>query len=758
MHRNTVGMLDSKEFNKCVRAIQQKYKTVFTCEHHHGTHPPNLRKRKCGFTVDGKKCSKKIKVGVRSVIIRETITRRLRDPNFCRQLEWGPNFRETTQNQISSIWTAGYISELREKHPDLFQGDHTPILCGLFVDGFNPYYYVNDTLCSAVLVFFNLPPEIRMKPENLELLLLVDGPKEPINFQDYFKDIIDEFEELEQTFSAFDAVSQSMKKYKASLILTVQDGRGITKTSMMAEAGHDNACCKCTCIGKYCNGKKHYTSRGNLPEGHHMRNDGAFGPQMDYTWENKTHQFIKTRAEAVSESRPNLDEGWLCGIKGRSHVLNLPYFDAGKCHLVCLMHTFHNIGKRFENLAIGCYDSVEARQLMKEEGIKEHLWIDEAVVNEYRDLKRQRNELRKCKDKDGQEKELLEYKKKIKKAKKRMPKGDWVFASKSSENTGNLNEENALEFLRKMEVPCSTTVLPSSFFQGSKYHNNVKSKGKAAGYMQFMLSGLFSAALLAGGVSDSVCQAFDDLFDCMRRLINPVVKTEEFERLSQDILECVCVIEKEIPRSEAVLSLHQIIHLPQQCLWFGPARDTWAFPLESYLGHLKARARNRAHTGASIFNRHVYEQALREIKQAIQQNDAGQEIQTEFDNKGFKLIGNPKYKCLEWEEVDQIKQYISENWKEYKSLENDLRDKGYTQSPWEAVETMSIDAKNEFSGIKRHILDGVDRRAFQYGSFAIGRTRFGIRDGTRRNDIAVLGKKTPKSVAVIKSILLVSVR
>ena len=251
-----------------------------------------------------------------------------------------------------------------------------------------------------------------MKPDNLVLLLLIDGPREPKNFEDYLKDIIDAFEELEQTFTAYDAASKSIKKYKASFILTVQDGRGITKTSMMAEAGHDNACCKCTCVGKYCNGKKHYTSRGNLPEGHHMRDDGAFGPQMDYIWETKTHQFIKTRAEAVSESRSSLDEGWLCGIKGRSRVLNLPYFAAGKCHLVCLMHTFHNIGKRLENLAIGSYDSVEARQLMKEEGMKEHLWIGEDAGNEYRTLKRKRDELRR--NKDGQEKELQEHNEKQK--------------------------------------------------------------------------------------------------------------------------------------------------------------------------------------------------------------------------------------------------------------------------------------------------------------------------------------------------------
>ena len=104
------------------------------------------------------------------------------------------------------------------------------------------------------------------------------------------------------------------------------------------------------------------------------------------------------------------------------------------------------------------------------------------------------------------------------------------------------------------------------------------------------------------------------------------------------------------------------------------------------MGHLKSRARNRAHIGASIFNRHVYEHALQEIKQAIQQGDGTeQEIETEFEDKGLHLIGNPIYKCLEWKEVNEIQQYISENWMEYKALENQLRGKGYTQTPWKAA-------------------------------------------------------------------------
>lgn len=59
------------------------------------------------------------------------------------------------------------------------------------------------------------------------------------------------------------------------------------------------------------------------------------------------------------------------------------------------------------------------------------------------------------------------------------------------------------------------------------------------------------------------------------------------------VIEALCCFEQDFPRSEMLLSLHSMCHLVQQIREYGPLRDLWMFPFESYNGLVKHYAKNR---------------------------------------------------------------------------------------------------------------------------------------------------------------------
>lgn len=107
---------------------------------------------------------------------------------------------------------------------------------------------------------------------------------------------------------------------------------------------------------------------------------------------------------------------------------------------------------------------------------------------------------------------------------------------------------------------------------------------------------------------------------------------QEFAELDKKIKGTLKNLEQEIPRSEISHCFHNLTHLSQQCIDFGPASDTWAFPLESFLGVLKRQSFNKRYTTATICNMFmrksflaliasVYRTAAKESNETTQNNN-----------------------------------------------------------------------------------------------------------------------------------------
>ncbi|XP_074352365.1 uncharacterized protein LOC141691534 [Apium graveolens] len=111
-----------------------------------------------------------------------------------------------------------------------FAADPRNIRLGLAADGINPYRSMNirHNTWPIILVNYNLPPWLIMKPENLILSTLVPGPVYPGNDIDvYMQPLIAELKELwEVGLQTYDAYADETFMLRSNLLWTISDFPG----------------------------------------------------------------------------------------------------------------------------------------------------------------------------------------------------------------------------------------------------------------------------------------------------------------------------------------------------------------------------------------------------------------------------------------------------------------------------------------------------------------------------------------------------
>ena len=111
-------------------------------------------------------------------------------------------------------------------YPD-FAKDSRNLRLGLASDGFNPYQTmsISHSTCPVVLMVYNLPPWMSMKPEYCMLSLLIPGPRSPGNDIDvYLQPLIEELKELwELGVETYDSSKNETFQMRAALLWTIND-------------------------------------------------------------------------------------------------------------------------------------------------------------------------------------------------------------------------------------------------------------------------------------------------------------------------------------------------------------------------------------------------------------------------------------------------------------------------------------------------------------------------------------------------------
>lgn len=340
-----------KELRSVIRRMGMKFLLEVTCQKHHPPQPDSKRGSKCGYveTPDDDPCDLVLKIGIRYDSIKNYLGRKLLDPEFCSMIHesndkyWKDSDDRT--NSMTSIFHGKLYESIGKRFPDfLYSDDHVPIHLGIFADGFQPFDGVNHTLFAVILICFNLPPEVRMREENLHILTLIDGPKEPnAKFQQYLKPIVDELLEFwEEGWHLHHAIAGTKILFKGACVCCLQDGRASKACSMQAEAGHYHGCRICSLHGQQANGVHYFSHTALLPQGHPYRfQEGGYVQDKVII---KDDLFIRRRMQLLEEHPEMSSEAVFMGVQGKSEFSRLPYYDLSVGHVLCFMHCLANTG------------------------------------------------------------------------------------------------------------------------------------------------------------------------------------------------------------------------------------------------------------------------------------------------------------------------------------------------------------------------------------------------------------------------------
>ncbi|XP_021853263.2 uncharacterized protein [Spinacia oleracea] len=107
-----------------------------------------------------------------------------------------------------------------------FAEDPRSVRLGLASDGFNPYRLMNTNYSTwpVILIPYNLPPWLCMKPSSFILSLLIPGKHSPgMDIDVYLQPLIHELKLLWEGIPAFDAHSGNKFKMQAALHSTIND-------------------------------------------------------------------------------------------------------------------------------------------------------------------------------------------------------------------------------------------------------------------------------------------------------------------------------------------------------------------------------------------------------------------------------------------------------------------------------------------------------------------------------------------------------
>ncbi|CAL1411660.1 unnamed protein product [Linum trigynum] len=162
-----------------------------------------------------------------------------------------------------------------------FSADPRNVRLALASDGFQPFAHSKTpySIWPVVLIPYNLPPSMIMKPSNFILSMLIPGPESPGDAIDvYLQPLIEDLKDLwEEGVTTFDSSKRQNFHLRATLLWTINDFPAYANLSGWSTKGR-LACPVCSKDTKYewlYNGRKfcYMGHRCWLSNGHRWRKD-----------------------------------------------------------------------------------------------------------------------------------------------------------------------------------------------------------------------------------------------------------------------------------------------------------------------------------------------------------------------------------------------------------------------------------------------------------------------------------------------------
>ena len=127
--------------------------------------------------------------------------------------------------------------------------DHRDIALGFATDGFAPFKKRKHTAWILLVFNYNLPPDERFRKDNILCVGIIPGPKKPCDADSFIHPLVRELDELAIGVSAYDALSRSLFALHAYVIAGFGDIPAISM--LMHMKGHNGLCpCRmCSIVG-----------------------------------------------------------------------------------------------------------------------------------------------------------------------------------------------------------------------------------------------------------------------------------------------------------------------------------------------------------------------------------------------------------------------------------------------------------------------------------------------------------------------------
>jgi hypothetical protein len=529
-------------------------------------------------------------------------------------------------NTMCSMWEAPATIKAMESFGG--DGDVSPILCQLFIDGFQPFQSAYSMVVVMVKLL-NLPPSIGN--DHIVPICMVDGKSKPHFIDANVQEIVDELKSYIDSeggdpprILAVPVKDSSrhprgkrgkrkLARFRPYLWQVNCDMKAMMMASHHREPNAKEQCNKCTSQSTRIE-KPGRTSRQG--PGHPVY--PTVSASGDLLWTPKDDVEARVRmewADDVAQRKPGL-RGSLPNYVSRPVFADLPYFDVVWGFPVCSMHQVFNVVNRAYSQmqeSAGWDSNTIRRWVQTPEGAD---WLQRSgmTIDEFRvDLvSNEVQEGRKKKAKkltDPLVPSMLDC----------WPHVNHVVMP------GERNVKVAYRTIHGIKPPSSYNGHPRE-----PLHSSVQSKGassykkiKASGIKDHAACGALAATGHFGGVHDRVVRAYANLCYAIKKMCAHVINVEEIEELRDGgMTRILHELQTVLPPTEQTASLHALSHLPEQILRFGPLPDTWSFPFEAKFAELKPAAQlNKAMPVQTLACRTALQMGLRDLLRVLRHCD-----------------------------------------------------------------------------------------------------------------------------------------
>ena len=151
----------------------------------------------------------------------------------------------------------------------------------------------------------------------------------------------------------------------------------------------------------------------------------------------------------------------------------------------------------------------------------------------------------------------------------------------------------------------------------------------------------------------------------LKRMSLHVLDPLNFDSLRQEVVEVLCLLEREFPPTIFNILMHFLIHLEYELDNCGPVRTRWMYPIERYMKVLKKIVCTREKLEGGMFEGYSMQEAMgfcieymkdfKSVNQCVWDGDKDERV------VGEVLEGNERHFKLSHEERSVIHAYVLQN-------------------------------------------------------------------------------------------------